>query len=109
MKLATGGEHVSDIKADIQRIRECSDELGVIYGDFTNRANPADGYTTEDLGSNDLVNAFEEFASNWKIHRRELADKIATLGKITEDAANTYQAVDADLASALRANDPESD
>ena len=99
---------MSDLKADIQRIRECSDELGVVYDDFTNRANPADGYTIEDLGSPDLASAFEEFADNWKIHRRELADKIATLGKITEDAANTYQSIDADLAAALRANDPKS-
>ncbi|MBV9025502.1 MAG: hypothetical protein JO362_17310 [Streptomycetaceae bacterium] len=98
---------MSDLKADIQRIREFSDGLVVIYDDFINRANPADGYSTEDLGSSDLASAFEEFADNWKIHRRELADKIAALGKITEDAANTYQSIDADLAAALRTNDPD--
>lgn len=97
---------MSDLKADTQRIRECSDELGVIYDDFTHRGNPADGYTTENLGSSDLVNPFQEFAGNWKIHRQELADKIETLGKITEAAANGYESVDADLAAALRAHDP---
>lgn len=96
---------MSDLKADTDRIRECSAALQRIHSEFTTRGNPADGYSAAELGSSLLTGAFDEFGGNWKIHRKQLAEELETLGKITEDAAKTYDAVDADLAKALRAVD----
>ncbi len=96
---------MSDLKADTQRIRECSDMLQRIYSEFTSRANPADGYSDSELGSPLISGAFDDFAGNWKIHRQQLADKIETLGTITQDAADTYDSVDSALAEALRKYD----
>ncbi|MER7397414.1 hypothetical protein ABT381_18110 [Streptomyces sp. NPDC000151] len=98
---------MSDLKADTQRIRECSRALHRIYESFTTRANPTDDYSTGELGNQSVVDAFGEFASNWKIHREDLAEKIKTLGVITEKAAKSYDALDAELARALRKQDAE--
>jgi hypothetical protein len=96
---------MSDLKADTQRIHECSDALQRIYNQFTSRANPADGYSDSELGSPLIGGTFHDFADNWKIHRQQLADKIETLGTITQDAADTYESVDGSLADALRKYD----
>ena len=93
---------MSDLKADTKVIRECSARLQRVYDEFTNRPNPADGYSSAELGHPKIVGAFGEFADNWKLHRQGLAEKIRALGIITEAAANTYDSIDADLAAALR-------
>lgn len=96
---------MSDLKADTKRIRECSRALHRIYESFTTRANPIDDYSSGELGNQHIVDAFGEFADNWKIHREDLAEKIKTLGIITEKAARSYDALDAELARALRRQD----
>lgn len=96
---------MSDLKADLKRIRECSRALGRIYESFTTRANPTDDYSSGQLGNQRVVDAFEEFASNWEIRREDLAEQIKTLGMITEKAARSYEALDAELANALRRQD----
>jgi len=99
---------VSDLKADTVRIRECSDALKRIHDEFTNRANPAKGYSPSEMGSSLLADAFDEFGSNWKIHREQLKEELEKLAKATEAAADTYDKVDGDLAKALRDQDKAS-
>lgn len=96
---------MGDIKADTQRIRECSRALQRIYDEFTKRANPADGYSLAELGDSRITDAFDDFGSNWKLHRKDLEGKIRTLGTITQAAADTYEKVDSALADALRHQD----
>ncbi|MBV9024026.1 MAG: hypothetical protein JO362_09580 [Streptomycetaceae bacterium] len=93
---------MSDLKADTALIRACSDRLQRVYDEFTNRPNPADSYSPAELGDPKISGAFGEFSDNWKLHRQELAKKIRTLGIITQDAADSYDGIDADLAAALR-------
>jgi hypothetical protein len=96
---------MSDLKADTARIRECSSALQRIHDEFANHANPAEGYGVSEIGSSLLTDAFDEFASNWKIHRTQLEQELETLAKATEAAADTYDKADADLAKALRDQD----
>ena len=96
---------MSDLKADTKRIRECSRALQRIYDNFTSRTNPAEDFSAAELGDRRIVGAFDEFADNWKIHRKALAEKIRKLGVITAEAAKGYDAVDTDLARALREQD----
>ncbi|MDX3454211.1 hypothetical protein PV396_20060 [Streptomyces sp. ME02-8801-2C] len=96
---------MSDIKADTKRIKECSRALQRIYDAFTNRANPAEEFATAELGNQLVADAFQDFADNWKIHRKDLAEQIRTLGTITWDAAKSYDAIDSELAAALRRQD----
>lgn len=93
---------MSDLKADTERIRECSRALLRIYSEFTNRASPADGYGASELGSSLISGAFDDFGSNWKVHRQDLTERLKRLGTITEDAADGYDGADAALAQALR-------
>ncbi|MGW7549312.1 hypothetical protein ACWGKQ_50570 [Streptomyces sp. NPDC054770] len=96
---------MSDLKADTKRIRECSRALQRIYDNFTSRTNPAEDFSLAELGDRRIVGAFDEFADNWKIHRKDLAEKIRKLGVITAEAAKGYDAVDTELAQALREQD----
>ncbi|MFI1565563.1 hypothetical protein ACH4ZX_21365 [Streptomyces sp. NPDC020490] len=96
---------MSDLKADTRRIRECSRALQRIHNSFTDRANPAEDFSPAEIGDQRIVDAFHEFADNWKIHRKDLAEKIEKLGVITWEAAKSYDAIDAKLAQALREQD----
>ena len=96
---------MSDLEADTRRIRDCSRTLQRIYDQFTGHANPADGYSAAELGDSRITDAFHDFGANWKIHRKDLAEQIRTLGIITEDAADTYDGIDQALADALRKQD----
>lgn len=96
---------MSDLKADTRRLRDCSRALQRIYDEFTNRADPARDYTLAELGSPLVSGAFDDFGSNWKVHRKDLAEQLKTLGTITQDAADTYDGVDHALAEALRRAD----
>lgn len=100
---------MSDLKADTRRLRECSRSLQRIYDEFTERANPSDGFSAAELGDGRIVDAFSDFAANWKVHRKDLAEQVRTLGVITEDAAKSYDGVDAALANALRSYDASAD
>ncbi|WP_189315719.1 hypothetical protein [Streptomyces brasiliensis] len=93
---------MSDQQADIDRIRECSRALTRIRGTFSERADPADGYGVGELGSQKLLDAFEKFGSNWKIHRGKLTEELEKLAEITKTAADSYDALDHELAEALR-------
>ncbi|MFF4566515.1 hypothetical protein [Streptomyces sp. NPDC001435] len=96
---------MSDLSADTKRIRECSRAPQRIYDSFTDRANPAEDLSAAELGDSLIVDAFDDFADNWKIHRKDLATQIRKLGVITLEAAKSYDAVDAKLAQALREQD----
>ncbi|MFC4033917.1 hypothetical protein ACFO3J_20880 [Streptomyces polygonati] len=98
---------MSDLKADTGRLRECSRSLQRIYDEFTGRPNPTEGYSAAELGDARIMSAFGDFADNWRIHRERLAERIRTLGVITEDAATSYEGVDAQLAAALRKQDAD--
>ncbi|MGI5471766.1 hypothetical protein [Streptomyces sp. CA-132043] len=96
---------MSDLTADLDRIREFSKSLKRIHGEFTREANPAGDYGMSDLGSHVVLDAFDEFGSNWKIHREDLAERLKTLYGVTKRAANAFDEIDHKLAEALRDND----
>lgn len=93
---------MADLRADTQRLRDCANQLSRVQAEFSRHANPADGYDVNELGSSKLTDVFSDFGDNWSIHRQKLIDQIHTLGTITESAAEAYEAVDKDLADALR-------
>lgn len=96
---------MSDLTADLDRIREFSKSLKRIHREFTQEADPADDYGISDLGSQTVLDAFDEFGSNWKIHREELAERLKKLYGVTKRTADTFDEVDHKLAEALRDND----
>jgi hypothetical protein len=96
---------MSDQTADLSRIKESARSLSKIHREFTNNANPADGLGVSVLGEKGLVDVFDDFGDNWKIHRERLTDELEKLSKILTTAAKAYEDVDHQLAEALRGTD----
>ncbi|MEU6120665.1 hypothetical protein [Streptomyces sp. NPDC047123] len=96
---------MGDQEADIERIRECARSLKRIHDTFQKRSNPADGYGTGELGSQLLLDTFDTFGGNWKIHRKKLTEELRSLHGMTKAAADAYEKIDHELAEALRRSD----
>ncbi|MGW0865394.1 type VII secretion target [Streptomyces sp. NPDC002611] len=93
---------MSDQTADIERIKESAKSLSKIHREFDKNANPAEGMGAATLGDQGLVDVFDEFGDNWKIHRERLTEELENLSKLLHTAAKTYEDVDHQLAEALR-------
>ncbi|WP_328670779.1 hypothetical protein OG410_24100 [Streptomyces sp. NBC_00659] len=96
---------MSDQTADITRIKESARSLSKIHGEFSQNANPADGLGVGTLGEQSLVDVFDDFGDNWKIHRERLTDELKKLSGILSAAAKAYEDIDHQLAEALRSTD----
>jgi hypothetical protein len=96
---------LSDQTADLSRIKESGKALSKIHRDFKQRANPADGLGVSTLGDKGLVDVFDDFGDNWKIHRERLMEELEKLSKILTTAAKAYEDIDHQLADALRGTD----
>ncbi|CAL9541482.1 hypothetical protein GCM10010266_49600 [Streptomyces griseomycini] len=96
---------MSDQTADIGRIKESSKSLSRIHREFSKNANPADGLGVAVLGDQGLVDVFDDFGDNWKIHRERLTDELEKLSSLLSTAAKTYEEIDHALAEALRGTD----
>ncbi|MEU4166006.1 hypothetical protein AB0F46_03850 [Streptomyces sp. NPDC026665] len=96
---------MSDQTADITRIKESARSLSKIHREFSQNANPADGLGVGTLGEQSLVDVFDDFGDNWKIHRERLTDELKKLSEILSAAAKAYEDIDHQLAEALRSTD----
>ncbi len=92
------GDHLT---ADISRIREVSGRLTGLAGEFSQATTLAGSYAGC-LGSLPLAGAFEDFASNWKIHRERLIGQLERAATLSKAAADGYQGTDEQLAAVLR-------
>ncbi|WP_406443252.1 hypothetical protein OHB14_30200 [Streptomyces sp. NBC_01613] len=98
---------MSDQTADLSRIKESARSLSKIHREFKGSANPADGLGVPVLGEKGLVDVFDDFGDNWKIHRERLTDELEKLSKILTTASKAYEDIDHQLAEALRGTDPK--
>ncbi|MFF4748330.1 type VII secretion target [Streptomyces sp. NPDC002514] len=96
---------MSDQTADLARIKESARSLSKIHGEFKGHANPAEGLGASTLGDQGLVDVFDDFGDNWKIHRGRLMDELEKLSKLLTTAAKAYEDIDHALAEALRGTD----
>jgi hypothetical protein len=88
------------LKADIGRIREAAAALQRIHADFDQASTVVDGYRGV-IGSGLLANRLDDFADNWKGHRKRLQEDLKQMAEMSKTAADTYNGVDAELAKAL--------
>ncbi|WP_033319519.1 type VII secretion target [Streptomyces yerevanensis] len=96
---------MSDQTADLTRIKASAKSLSRIHWEFTKNANPAEGLGSRTLGDQSLVDTFDDFGDNWKIHRERLTDELKKLSEVLSAAAKAYEDVDHQLAEALRGTD----
>ncbi|GAB2876644.1 hypothetical protein GCM10027074_50870 [Streptomyces deserti] len=96
---------MSDQTADIERIKESAKSLSKIHREFDKNANPAEGLGVATLGDQGLVNVFDDFGDNWKIHRERLTEELEKLSTLLSTVAKSYEDIDHALAEALRGTD----
>lgn len=92
------GDHT---RADLDLIKEMGNGLGRIKRAFDDLGKLSGRYD-EDLGHSKLADKFEEFAGNWEISRKKLAEDVEALAKLAKDAAKVYEDIDHQLAEAIR-------
>jgi hypothetical protein len=71
--------------------------LGKEFGDIKSQERAYDG----DWGSSRIQNAMADFAGNWDNHRKNLLQKINTLGQHTQESKKGFQGTDTKLKSQL--------
>ncbi|WP_122816366.1 hypothetical protein [Nocardioides pantholopis] len=86
--------------ADIGRIRSSAYDVRSTSSRFNGASSLVAEYRS-DLGSTDLANALDDFASNWKIHRERLCEDLEKFADWAVQAADGYAQADADLAAVL--------
>ncbi|MFD6285079.1 hypothetical protein [Streptomyces sp. NPDC060205] len=86
---------------DLEVIRGMGRGLGSIKKSFDGLEDLKGKYD-EDFGENDLKEKFEDFVDNWKLSRKELTEEIDALSQIAKAAAEAYEAIDRQLADAIR-------
>ncbi|MFG3100118.1 hypothetical protein ACGFZL_06320 [Streptomyces sp. NPDC048182] len=96
---------MSDQTADIGRIKESAKAMSKIHREFEGNANPAEGLDVNTLGDKGLVDVFDDFGSNWRIHRERLTDELEKLAQLLSTVTKTYEDIDHQLAEALRRTD----
>ncbi|AZP19629.1 hypothetical protein EJC51_28300 [Streptomyces aquilus] len=96
---------MSDQTADLARIKDSATSISKIHREFKGNANPAEGLGVPTLGDQGLVDVFDDFGDNWKIHRERLMDELEKLAKLLTTAAKAYEDIDHALAEALRGTD----
>ncbi|MEW2305771.1 hypothetical protein AB0958_38425 [Streptomyces sp. NPDC006655] len=96
---------MSDQTADLSRIKESARSISRIHKEFAGNANPAKGLGVPVFGEQGLVDVFDDFGDNWRVHRGRLLDELEKLSKILTAAAKGYEDIDHQLADALRGTD----
>ncbi|MEU9447134.1 hypothetical protein [Streptomyces sp. NPDC048277] len=96
---------MSDQTADLSRIKESARSLSRIHKEFAGNANPAHGLGLPVFGEEGLVDIFDDFGDNWRVHRKRLMEELEKLSKILTAAATGYEDIDHQLAEALRGTD----
>ncbi|MEN3585916.1 hypothetical protein AAH978_17395 [Streptomyces sp. ZYX-F-203] len=96
---------MGDQEADIGRMRDCARDLRRIREALGDQANPAQGYGVAEIGSQLILQRFDDFESNWRIRREQLMGELDALQRIIAGAAQSYEELDRALVDALRRSD----
>jgi phage-related minor tail protein len=91
----------SHLKVDLGALGQVAGELGVLRQQFDSAVDIAGSYGSA-VGSRDVVDALDHFATNWKRHREKLASSMDAIASMAQQGHDTYQQVDDQLADSLQ-------
>jgi 2-keto-3-deoxy-L-rhamnonate aldolase RhmA len=86
--------------ADLGRIRQVSGRLGSVEQEFSHETQFTGGDGAF-LGSADLAAALDSCVSGWGQRRTALISQLASVARLSELAASSYEETDAQLATVL--------
>jgi hypothetical protein len=81
-------------------LADIASQLRTLHDDFQNSTNLT-GHYAGSMGSGDVANALNDFASDWSKKRDELVSGLDTLSKTAQTGAETWDGLDQHLADAL--------
>lgn len=93
------------MRVDLGLLDMTAADLKGLSGEFSDAADFADPAV---IGHPRMVDALEEFATNWKRHRQGLTKSLDAVHQMAMDSAAHYRQVDEELARALRRGASES-
>jgi hypothetical protein len=89
-----------DIKLDLARLKELSDDLKAIYAEF-HGADDFSNTVADATGNDHLHDAVRDFAHAWNEKRPKMADAVHTLQMGYDSVTEHFTKLDTDLAAAL--------
>lgn len=88
------------IKINTTLLRDMGSSLGRLRDEFTHSTDIT-GAAKGEMGSGDVADALNNFASDWSKKRDELTKGLDTLSKTATGSADHWDGLDADLAKAI--------
>lgn len=89
-----------DIKLDLARLKQLSDDLTAIRNEFKNADDFSDSVSTA-TGNDDLAGTVHNFAHAWNEKRPEMTDAVEKLQKKYQIVTDNFTKLDHDLAASL--------
>jgi hypothetical protein len=92
---------MSDLKIDIQQLRDSAKALKLISSEFTD-ANDNSDTLADAVGHSDLADHIRTFAHNWDYRRSEIVKVVGDLEKKMAETADGFEKVDKNLADKVK-------
>lgn len=84
-----------DLLVDLPALAEMRDELAQLIEEFDRSEEIA---ADSEIGARDVLSALHEFATNWKVHKKDLLKEMSAVHKMIESSHHTYGEADSSLA-----------
>jgi hypothetical protein len=97
---------MADLIVDLTLLESTDHALGVLFNEFKDASAIVSTYQA-DIGAAVLINALEQFATDWNSHRQRLLGTISNVRELAAEGHKQFFATDARLASSLRSSRTE--
>jgi len=95
----TGGG-MGDLVVDLASLQRSAVQLKAIADQLDNAQDTADEAAAA-VGSDELGGELQDFASKWKIHRKQMIKAITAAQKMASESATSFETLEQDLKDAL--------
>lgn len=93
---------MTSFSVDPAELRHLGRELGAVHDDVTRVSGRVSSLSGTATGHPGLAHALGTFAEDWEYALGRIGEHTGELGPMLVHAADTYEAVDADVAKAVR-------
>jgi hypothetical protein len=91
---------MGDVEVATDDLRTLSDTLSTLSNDLTDSDATVD-YERTQLAHRKVIDAMDEFHSNWDNNREYVSSKLDTLAEMADQTAEGFDQTDADLAKQI--------
>ena len=88
------------LKVDLDLLSDTAADLRRLVSEF-NRGSRFGADAAGAVGHDEVADALDEFATNWRRHREKLTKNLEAVAEMAADSAKTYKQTDDELARSL--------